>query len=55
MVVAMRIVLEIFVPSATSSIMVIRTLGSQRHLPSCSVVFSWHTYVGTLADVDWLL
>ena len=49
--VAVRIVLAIFVPAATSSTMVIRTLGSQRCRPSCPVVIPWNIGVGTLADV----
>jgi hypothetical protein len=52
MVAARRFVLAIFVPAATSSTMVIRTFGSQRCRPGCSVTFPWHTGVGTLADGD---
>ena len=50
MVAAMRFVLAIFVPTASSSTMVIRTLGSQRRRPSGSVAFPWNTGVGTIAD-----
>ena len=51
LVVAVRIVLAIFVTAATSSTMVIRTLGSQRRRPSCPVVILWNIGVDTLADV----
>lgn len=51
MVTARRIVLAISVPAATCSTMVIRTLGSRRRRPGCSVVFLWNTGVGTLANV----
>ena len=50
-VAARRFVLAIFVPAATSSIMVIRTLGSLLRRSSGSVAFYWNTSVGTLADV----
>ena len=40
MVAARSVILAIFVPSAMSSTMVIRTLGSQRRRPGCSVSFS---------------
>ena len=51
MVVARRFVLAISILAATFSALVIRSLGSQRRRPSCSVIFPWNISVGTLADV----
>ena len=51
MVAARRYVLAIFIPAATSSAMVFRTLGSLRRRPSGSVAFPSNTGGGTLVDV----
>jgi hypothetical protein len=54
MVATRRIVLVMFV-SAAMTTTAIRTLGSSTSPIGYSVVFSWHTDVSALADVDWLL
>ena len=46
-----RIVLAISVPAATSSTIVIGTLGSGRLRPACLVFCPWNIGVGALADV----